>query len=106
MASSVQEIFEIIKANEIRMIDFRFTDLFGVWHHFSLSARELSEDTFEEGLGFDGSSIRGFQTIDESDMLLIPDVATAFVDPIVQRVVYPIIHRCDGVAQSDWPVII
>jgi glutamine synthetase len=84
MANSVAEIFEMIKENDVKMIDFRFTDLFGIWHHFSLSVKELDEDMFEEGIGFDGSSIRGFQTIDESDMILIPDVSTAFVDPIYQ----------------------
>lgn len=84
MASSVQEVFQIIKANDIKMVDFRFTDLFGVWQHFSLSVKQVDEDTFEEGLGFDGSSIRGFQTIDESDMILIPDVSTAFIDPIFE----------------------
>ena len=84
MANSVKEIFEIIEANGLKMVDFRFTDLFGVWHHFSLSTKMVDEDTFEEGLGFDGSSIRGFQTIDESDMILIPDVSTAFIDPIFE----------------------
>ena len=84
MAESVKDVFALIKKNDIKVVDFRFTDVFGVWHHFSVSVNELSEDSFEEGLGFDGSSIRGFQSIEESDMLLIPDVTTAFVDPIFQ----------------------
>jgi glutamine synthetase len=84
MASSVKEVLDIIKAEDIKMVDFRFTDLFGVWHHFRVSAKVVDEDIFEDGLGFDGSSIRGFQSIDESDMILIPDVTTAFVDPIFE----------------------
>ena len=84
MANSVEEIFEIIKANDLKMLDLRFTDLFGVWHHFSISTQQVDEEMFEEGVGFDGSSIRGFQTIDESDMILIPDISTAFIDPIFE----------------------
>ncbi|RME84151.1 MAG: type I glutamate--ammonia ligase [Caldilineae bacterium] len=69
---------------EVKMVDLRFTDPFGVWHHFSIPARELTEELFEEGIGFDGSSIRGFQEIHESDMILIPDPGTAFVDPFLE----------------------
>jgi glutamine synthetase len=58
--------------------------VFGVWQHFSVSSKEVGTDLFEDGIGFDGSSIRGFQTIDESDMLLIPEASTAFVDPIFE----------------------
>lgn len=91
MPKTVADVLKMVE--EVKMVDFRFTDLFGVWHHFSLSVREVSEDTFEEGLGFDGSSIRGFQTIDESDMILIPDVTTAFVDPIFE--VPTVVIVCD-----------
>jgi glutamine synthetase len=84
MTETVKDVLDLIKENEIRMVDFRFIDPFGVWQHFSVSAREVSEDTFEDGLGFDGSSIRGFQTIDQSDMLLIPDTTTTFIDPIFE----------------------
>ncbi len=93
MTSSVQDVLSLISENDVRMIDFRFVDLFGVWHHFSLSSKELSENMFEEGLGFDGSSIRGFQTIDESDMILIPDPSTAFLDPIFE--VPTVVIVCD-----------
>jgi glutamine synthetase len=64
------------------MVDLRFTDLLGLWHHFTMPAQEMGADLFTEGIGFDGSSIRGFQEIHESDMILIPDPSTAFVDPI------------------------
>jgi glutamine synthetase len=63
------------------MVDFKFVDLPGTWQHFSIPAGELTTDLFAEGIGFDGSSIRGFQAIHESDMLLFPDPTTAIVDP-------------------------
>jgi glutamine synthetase len=84
MATTVKDVFSLIKENDIKMVDLRFTDLFGLWQHFSLSVKHVEEDMFEEGIGFDGSSIRGFQSIEESDMILIPDPTTAFVDPIFE----------------------
>ncbi|MFQ5577109.1 MAG: type I glutamate--ammonia ligase [Anaerolineae bacterium] len=74
----------VTMAKEAKFIDFRFTDLIGTWQHFSIPVREFSAELFDEGLGFDGSSVRGFQEIHESDMLLIPDPATAFLDPVLQ----------------------
>ncbi len=68
-------------AEEVKMVDMRFTDLPGTWQHFSLPAHALTEDMFDEGMGFDGSSIRGFQEIHQSDMILIPDPDTAILDP-------------------------
>lgn len=79
-----KEVLEFSKKNNVQIIDIRFIDLFGIWQHFSTSTHELSEDLFSEGLGFDGSSIRGFQAINESDMLLIPDPQSAFLDPFTQ----------------------
>ncbi len=76
-----KEVLEFAKKNETKQIDLRFTDLPGVQQHVSYPISELTEETFEEGFGFDGSSIRGWAAINESDMLLIPDAATAFLDP-------------------------
>ena len=76
-----QEVMTLIKDKGIQAVDLRFIDLPGLWQHFTMSTKEFSEDAFEEGVGFDGSSIRGFQEIQESDMLLVPDPTTAFVDP-------------------------
>jgi glutamine synthetase len=76
-----KEAVAFVNENECQLVDIRFTDLFGMWHHFTMPADDFTEDVFEEGLGFDGSSIRGFQAIDESDMLLVPDATTLFVDP-------------------------
>jgi len=63
------------------MVDIKFVDTFGTWQHFSCPIRELTEDIFAEGQGFDGTSIRGWKSIEASDMLAIPDPNTAFMDP-------------------------
>ena len=78
------EVIVFAKEKGIKIVDVKFTDLPGMWHHFSIPVSELDEGTFEDGLGFDGSSIRGFQAINESDMLLFPDPNTAIVDPVCQ----------------------
>ena len=76
---------EVVKmAKEVQMVDFRFVDLPGQWQHFTIPAHRLDEDFFDDGIGFDGSSIRGFQEIHESDMLLIPDPSTAFIDQVLE----------------------
>ena len=72
-----KDVLKLAKEKGAKIVDLRFIDLPGLWQHFSIPMSELSEGIFEDGLGFDGSSIRGFQTIDESDMLLIPDPSTA-----------------------------
>ena len=78
---TANDVMAKIKDEGIPVVDLRFVDLPGLWHHFTVSAKEFSADVFDEGIGFDGSSIRGFQQIQESDMLLFPDPASAFVDP-------------------------
>src|SRR5260370_16010388 len=76
-----EEVLKLAKENDVKVVDFKFVDLPGTWQHFSAPAHVLTEELFEEGVPFDGSSVRGFQTIDESDMLVIPDATTAFIDP-------------------------
>lgn len=76
-----KDAVKFVEDHEARLVDIRFTDLFGMWQHFSIPAVDFTEDLFEDGVGFDGSSIRGFQTINESDMLLVPDPSTVFMDP-------------------------
>ncbi|HRY28446.1 MAG TPA: type I glutamate--ammonia ligase [Elusimicrobiota bacterium] len=68
----------------VKIVDYKFTDLLGTMQHISYAADKLKESVFAEGIGFDGSSIRGFQSINESDMLLLPDPATAFIDPALK----------------------
>jgi glutamine synthetase len=82
--TSPREVIERAKSAGVQVVDVRFIDLPGTWQHFSLPLTELEEDTFTEGLGFDGSSIRGFQAINESDMLLIPDPDSATIDPVLK----------------------
>jgi glutamine synthetase len=81
---SPEDLLKAIKDNKIEMIDLRFTDIPGLWQHFSVPPRALDRDAMVEGVGFDGSSIRGFQEIQESDMLVVPDPATAFLDPFAE----------------------
>ena len=83
---SPSDVMKLLKDSNVEIVDVRFCDLPGLMQHFSIPAHELSEDVFEDGLGFDGSSIRGFQEIQESDMLLIPDPNTALLDPFRQHV--------------------
>src|SRR6267142_3410376 len=80
-APTPADVIRRAKEAGVQVVDVRFTDLPGTWQHFSIPLKELEEDTFADGLGFDGSSIRGFQAINESDMLLLPDPSSAFVDP-------------------------
>ncbi|PYP08970.1 MAG: type I glutamate--ammonia ligase, partial [Gemmatimonadetes bacterium] len=79
--ASPADVVRKAKEAGVQVVDLKFTDLPGTWQHFSIPLKELTEDLFAEGIGFDGSSIRGFQAINESDMLLFPDPASAFVDP-------------------------
>jgi len=79
-----EEIIKMCKEQEVAIVDFKFMDFPGAWQHFSIPASELKEESFEEGFGFDGSSIRGWQAIHESDMLIMPDPATALIDPFTE----------------------
>jgi glutamine synthetase len=79
------EVLSLVESEGIDIVDFRFCDLPGLMQHFSVPSHQLTEDGFEEGYGFDGSSIRGFQEIQESDMLLMPDPNTAVIDPFRQH---------------------
>ena len=79
-----KEVLEFARNNEARIVDLRFTDIPSLQHHVSYPIGQLSEDSFEEGFGIDGSSIRGWAAINESDMLLIPDPATAIMDPFME----------------------
>src|SRR6266849_3270116 len=76
-----KDVIKLAREKGAKIVDLRFIDVPGLWQHFSIPVAELTEELFAEGIGFDGSSIRGFQTIDESDMLLIPDSTTAQMDP-------------------------
>src|ERR1043166_4008288 len=80
-AATPRSVLEMAKKNGAKMFDIKFVDTFGTWQHFSCPIDEVNEEAFSEGLGFDGSSIRGWESIEGSDMLAMPDPATAFIDP-------------------------
>ncbi len=79
-----KEVLALCREKDVKAVDMRFMDFPGLWQHFTIPVSGLSEDTFEEGLGFDGSSIRGWQAINESDMLVMPQPETALIDPFAE----------------------
>jgi glutamine synthetase len=76
-----KEVLALCREKNVKAVDLRFMDFPGLWQHFTIPVSKLVEDVFEDGLGFDGSSIRGWQAINESDMLVVPQPDTAFLDP-------------------------
>lgn len=84
---------KLITENDVKYIDFRFTDLCGIWHHITYLASAITEDFLKEGIAFDGSSISGWKDIEESDMYFIPDLSTAFIDPFTAQ--ETIVVSCD-----------
>ncbi len=79
------DVLKMAEGLDVRMVDLKFTDVPGTWQHMTLAVGSIDEDDFTDGLGFDGSSIRGFQQIAESDMLLMPDPSTAMIDPFYEE---------------------
>jgi glutamine synthetase len=84
-ARTPKQVMEMAAREGVQLVDMKFIDWPGLWQHVTYPLHEVDESTFEEGLGFDGSSIRGWQTIDSSDMLIIPDPNMAFMDPFCQH---------------------
>lgn len=82
--TTAKEVLSFARNNDLQIIDLKFVDLLGLWRHVSVPLSELDEGSFEEGIGYDGSSIVGFQNIEESDLILLPDPATAIPDPMLQ----------------------
>jgi len=82
---TASEFFEFAKKNNAEMMDLKFVDMLGTWQHCSYPIECLDESIFEEGLGFDGSSIRGWQDIHQSDMVAVCDASTAKIDPFFDR---------------------
>ena len=101
--TSPAEVLDRARAAGVKVVDLRFVDLPGTWQHFSVPLSGFEEDVFTEGIGFDGSSIRGFQTIDQSDMLLVPDPDSATVDPVLQvPTLYLICNVVDPVTRESY----
>ncbi len=98
-----REVLAMCREKEVKAVDLRFTDFLGAWQHFTIPVQKLEEDTFEDGLGFDGSSIRGWQAINESDMLLVPVPDTAVVDPFATIPTLSIICNIqDPITREDY----
>jgi len=98
-----KDVVDYIAREGIRIVDLRFMDFPGLWQHFSVPAHVMDVDTFEKGIGFDGSSIRGWQAINESDMLVRPDPSTAFIDPFfAEKTLVMICNICDPVTGEDY----
>jgi len=104
MPKTAKEVLEFAKSKGVTTVDFRFMDLIGTWQHFSTPIRELTEDVFKDGLGFDASSIRGWAHIHESDMLVVPDADTAFIDPFFKDTTLNIICNIqDPITRATYP---
>ncbi len=98
-----KEVLQLAKEKSARMVDLKFLDFVGIWQHFSIPISELKEEIFEEGLGFDGSSIRGWQPIHASDMLVVPDPATAVMDPFMESPTLSLIcNIVDPITREDY----
>jgi len=97
-----REVLALCREKEIRAVDLRFMDFPGTQKHFTIPVTALSEKSFEEGLGFDGSSIRGWQSINESDMLVVPEASTAFIDPFMKQTVAMTCNIQDPITREDY----
>ncbi len=98
-----KQVLELCRAEKVDVIDLRFMDFPGLWQHFSIPATHLKEETFEEGLPFDGSSIRGWKAINESDMLVMPESGTAFIDPFAKaKTLVMICNILDPITREDY----
>lgn len=99
-----KEVLALIREKEVRAVDLRFMDFPGLWQHFTIPAAELDEAMFEDGKGFDGSSIRGWQAINESDMLVLPVADTSFIDPFCRDKTLTILCNIqDPLTKEDYP---
>ena len=97
-----KEFFKLAEEHGAEMVDLKFTDFLGAWQHCSYPIDTWDEGTFEDGVGFDGSSIRGWQGIHESDMLAVPDASTARVDPFFARPTISVLANIvDPVTRED-----
>src|SRR5438270_5013099 len=97
-------VVEFAKQNGAKLLDLRFTDLPGLWHHVSYPIGQFSEDSFEDGFGMDGSSIRGWAAIHESDMLLLPDPTRFWMDPFAKEATLCLISNAvDPITEESYP---
>ncbi|MCA9040909.1 MAG: glutamine synthetase beta-grasp domain-containing protein, partial [Planctomycetaceae bacterium] len=97
-----KEVLALCREREIQAVDLRFMDFPGTQKHFTIPAKALTEESFEVGFGFDGSSMYGWQAINESDMLVVPEAGTAFVDPFMNRTLCLFCNIQDPITREDY----
>ena len=98
-----KEVLALCREKDVKAVDLRFMDFPGLWQHFTIPVSKLDEDVFEDGLGFDGSSIRGWQAINESDMLVVPQPETAIIDPFTDLATLSMICNIqDPITREDY----
>ena len=102
--SGIDDVINFAKERGCVMLDIRFMDLPGLWQHYTFPITKLKQETIEEGLPFDGSSLRGWQKINESDMTVLPDPATAFIDPFMKETTLVLIGDIvDPIERTAYP---
>src|SRR5262245_2048256 len=97
-----REVLALCREKEIQAVDLRFMDFPGTQKHFTIPVSTLTAEVFEGGLGFDGSSIRGWQSIKESDMLVVPQAETAFIDPFMKNTLALTCNILDPLTREDY----
>ncbi len=103
LTNSPQDVLALMEKENVQVVDLRFMDFPGLWQHFSVPAHAIDADAFEEGLGFDGSSIRGWRAINESDMIVKPVPDSAFIDPFTtHKTLVLICNICDPITGEDY----
>ncbi len=103
MSMTPKEVLALCREKDVKAVDMRFMDFPGLWQHFTIPVGKLDEDVFEDGLGFDGSSIRGWQAINESDMLVVPQPETAMIDPFTELTTLSMVCNIqDPITREDY----
>lgn len=98
-----KDVMNLIQQEKVQMVDLRFMDFPGLWQHCSYPVSQITEEVFEKGMGFDGSSIRGWQAINESDMLIKPVASSAFIDPfLTAKTLVMVCNICDPITGADY----
>lgn len=102
MAQTAAEVLQMIKDQDIQMIDLKFIDLPGIWQHLTVHRSQIDESSFTDGVAFDGSSIRGWKAINESDMAMVPDPSTAWIDPFMKEPTLSLVCSIKEPRTGEW----
>ncbi|MBX2865546.1 MAG: type I glutamate--ammonia ligase [Leptolyngbyaceae cyanobacterium MAG.088] len=102
MAQNAAEVLQMINDQDIQMIDLKFIDLPGIWQHLTVHRSQIDESSFTDGVAFDGSSIRGWKAINESDMSMVPDPATAWIDPFMKEPTLSLVCSIKEPRTGEW----